>query len=37
MLQDFEDSIKRIRRSVPATSLQTYVRWNEEYGDVASV
>ncbi|XP_072026914.1 spastin-like isoform X2 [Amphiura filiformis] len=37
MLIDFEDSIKRIRRSVPATSLQTYVRWNNEFGDVASV
>lgn len=36
MLTDFLDSLKRIRRSVPPETLEKYVKWNREYGDITS-
>ncbi|KAK3855477.1 hypothetical protein Pcinc_038126 [Petrolisthes cinctipes] len=35
-LADFRDSLKKIRRSVPQTSLSTYEKWNAEYGDIST-
>ncbi|XP_024880902.1 spastin isoform X2 [Temnothorax curvispinosus] len=34
-MQDFRDSLKRIRRSVSPASLAAYEKWNFEYGDVS--
>ncbi|XP_046434537.1 spastin isoform X2 [Neodiprion fabricii] len=34
-MQDFVDSLKRIRRSVSPTSLAAYEKWSLEYGDVS--
>ncbi|XP_043675036.1 spastin isoform X2 [Vespula pensylvanica] len=34
-MQDFRDSLKRIRRSVSPTSLAAYEKWNFAYGDVS--
>ncbi|XP_011258441.1 spastin isoform X2 [Camponotus floridanus] len=34
-MQDFRDSLRRIRRSVSPASLTTYEKWNFEYGDVS--
>ncbi|KAL0127556.1 hypothetical protein PUN28_003079 [Cardiocondyla obscurior] len=34
-MQDFRDSLKRIRRSVSPISLAAYEKWNFEYGDVS--
>lgn len=34
-MQDFRDSLRRIRRSVSPASLTTYEKWNLEYGDVS--
>jgi len=33
-LTDFLDATKRIRRSVPGDTLERYVVWNQEYGDI---
>ncbi|XP_076480414.1 spastin isoform X5 [Bombus vancouverensis nearcticus] len=33
-MQDFRDSLKRIRRSVSPASLAAYEKWSFEYGDV---
>ncbi|XP_069688719.1 spastin isoform X2 [Periplaneta americana] len=33
--QDFQDSLKRIRRSVSPLSLAVYEKWNLEFGDVS--
>ncbi|PSN33696.1 Spastin [Blattella germanica] len=33
--QDFQDSLKRIRRSVSPHSLAAYEKWNLEFGDVS--
>ncbi|PNF22640.1 Spastin [Cryptotermes secundus] len=33
--QDFQDSLKRIRRSVSPYSLAVYEKWNMEFGDVS--
>ncbi|XP_017788657.1 PREDICTED: spastin isoform X2 [Habropoda laboriosa] len=34
-VQDFRDSLKRIRRSVSPASLAAYEKWSFEYGDVS--
>lgn len=34
--QDFERAMKRIRGSVPKSSLAQYEAWNKEFGVVAS-
>ncbi|XP_072354578.1 spastin isoform X2 [Scyliorhinus torazame] len=34
-LTDFEDSRRKIKRSVGSQTLEGYKRWNEEYGDTA--
>lgn len=34
-MQDFRDSLKRIRRSVSPVSLAAYEKWSLEYGDVS--
>jgi spastin len=34
-LQDFIESLKRIRRSVAPLSLMHYEKWNADYGDVS--
>ncbi|XP_033215973.1 spastin isoform X3 [Belonocnema kinseyi] len=34
-IQDFLDSLKRIRRSVSPSSLAAYEKWSLEYGDVS--
>ncbi|XP_038656520.1 spastin isoform X2 [Scyliorhinus canicula] len=34
-LTDFEDSRRKIKRSVGPQTLEGYKRWNEEYGDTA--
>ncbi|KAK2575478.1 hypothetical protein KPH14_011206 [Odynerus spinipes] len=34
-MQDFRDSLKRIRRSVSPASLDAYEKWNLAYGDVS--
>ncbi|XP_077994184.1 spastin-like isoform X1 [Glandiceps talaboti] len=33
-LRDFEDSLRRIRRSVPSHTLNAYDDWNQQYGDM---
>ncbi|CAL4067466.1 unnamed protein product, partial [Meganyctiphanes norvegica] len=35
-LADFKESLKKIRRSVPTSTLATYERWNAEYGDIST-
>ncbi|XP_065207889.1 spastin isoform X2 [Planococcus citri] len=32
--QDFQDSLKRIRRSVPPSTVEIYDKWNAEFGDI---
>lgn len=32
--QDFQNSLKRIRRSVAPQSLIAYEKWSQSYGDV---
>ncbi|XP_032803452.2 spastin [Petromyzon marinus] len=34
---DFEDSLKKIKRSVNTVTLEGYIKWNSEYGDTAAV
>jgi len=34
-LQDFAESLKRIRKSVSPSSLVHYEKWNSDYGDVS--
>ena len=34
-LQDFLDSLKRVRKSVSPASLAAYEKWNLDYGDVS--
>ncbi|XP_059350367.1 spastin-like isoform X2 [Daphnia carinata] len=34
-MQDFLDSLKRVRHSVSESSLNVYAKWNREYGDVS--
>ncbi|XP_055491100.1 spastin isoform X4 [Leucoraja erinacea] len=34
-LSDFEDSLRKIKRSVGPQTLEGYRRWNEDYGDTA--
>ena len=33
-LDDFRNSLQKIRRSVPTSTLEKYESWNREYGDV---
>lgn len=33
-LQDFLDSLKKVRRSVTPQSLDFFDRWNREFGDI---
>ena len=33
-LSDFHDAVRRIRSSVPTSTIQQYEKWNEEFGDV---
>uniref|UniRef100_S4RYE4 Fidgetin-like protein 1 n=1 Tax=Petromyzon marinus TaxID=7757 RepID=S4RYE4_PETMA len=33
---DFEDSLKKIKRSVNTVTLEGYIKWNSEYGDTAA-
>ncbi|KAK7067422.1 hypothetical protein SK128_012706, partial [Halocaridina rubra] len=35
-LDDFKESLKKIRRSVPRSTLVTYEKWNAEYGDIST-
>ncbi|XP_066940069.1 spastin isoform X2 [Macrobrachium rosenbergii] len=35
-LDDFKESLKKIRRSVPQSTLITYEKWNNEYGDIST-
>nr|XP_033480699.1 spastin isoform X1 [Epinephelus lanceolatus] len=35
--RDFVESLKKIKRSVGAQTLELYVRWNRDYGDTAAV
>uniref|UniRef100_T1J5Z5 Spastin n=1 Tax=Strigamia maritima TaxID=126957 RepID=T1J5Z5_STRMM len=34
-MQDFLDSLRRIRRSVSTVGLEFYEKWNREYGDIS--
>ncbi|XP_030587819.1 spastin [Archocentrus centrarchus] len=34
--RDFADSLKKIKRSVSAQTLELYVRWNRDYGDTTA-
>jgi spastin len=34
-VQDFQDSLKRVRKSVSTTTLAIYEKWNQEYGDIS--
>ncbi|XP_035262226.1 spastin isoform X1 [Anguilla anguilla] len=34
---DFEESLKKIKRSVSPQTLELYARWNKEYGDTTAV
>lgn len=34
-MQDFLNSLKRVRHSVSSSSLAAYEKWNREYGDVS--
>lgn len=34
-MNDFMDSIKRVRHSVSSSSLHAFEKWNAEYGDVS--
>ncbi|XP_078255206.1 spastin isoform X2 [Rhinoraja longicauda] len=36
-LSDFEDSLRKIKRSVGPQTLEGYRRWNEDYGDTAVI
>jgi len=36
-LSDFHDALRRIRSSVPTSTIQQYEKWNEEFGDVTLV
>jgi len=33
-MSDFHDAVRRIRSSVPASTIQQYEKWNAEFGDV---
>lgn len=33
-MSDFQESLKKIRKSVAVQSLAFYTQWNSEYGDV---
>ena len=33
---DFFESLKRVRRSVPTDSLERYLTWNMQYGDITT-
>ncbi|XP_045596963.1 spastin isoform X2 [Procambarus clarkii] len=35
-LADFKESLKKIRRSVPQSTISTYEKWNAEYGDIST-
>ena len=35
-LTDFTDSLKKVRKSVPPSSLQAFDSWNREYGDIST-
>ena len=35
-LKDFEQSLKKVRKSVPVASLLAFENWNTEYGDVST-
>ncbi|XP_076064506.1 spastin isoform X2 [Oratosquilla oratoria] len=35
-LNDFKESLKKIRRSVPVATLALYERWNADYGDLST-
>ena len=32
-MDDFNSSLKRIRKSVAASTLESYEKWNQEFGD----
>jgi len=36
-LSDFTESLRRIRSSVPTSTIQQYEKWNSEFGDVTLV
>lgn len=33
-INDFKDSLKRIRKSVAQSTLMNYEKWNQEFGDI---
>ena len=33
-LSDFNESLKKIRKSVPPETLMKYTEWNNSYGDM---
>ncbi|XP_064599850.1 spastin-like isoform X1 [Liolophura sinensis] len=35
-LADFHESLKRVRKSVPADSIAKYEAWNQEFGDITA-
>lgn len=35
-LSDFKESLKKIRRSVPQSTLINYEKWNADYGDIST-
>ncbi|MCL4145603.1 UNVERIFIED_CONTAM: hypothetical protein GTU68_020102 [Idotea baltica] len=35
-LNDFKESLKKIRKSVPESTLASYEKWNSEFGDVST-
>ncbi|KAM8859927.1 spastin isoform 2-T2 [Spinachia spinachia] len=35
-MKDFEDSLKRIKPSVSATTLNMYTKWNKDFGDTTA-
>ena len=35
-LQDFLNSLKKVRKSVPTDSLERYFTWNMQYGDITA-
>ena len=35
-VDDFLNSLKRVRKSVPPDSLERYMAWNSQYGDITA-
>lgn len=35
-MKDFEDSLKRIKSTVSAATLNMYAKWNKDFGDTTA-